>query len=724
MSVAEAVQTTAKPQSSSVSSLFLQHKCACGGSASFSGECEECKSKNLLGKPLQRKLAINEPGDEYEREADRVAEQVMRMVVSRNEKDASTTTAAVPLVQRKLSADSTGIATAPPIVHDVLSSQGQPLDPATRAFFELRFGHDFGNVRVHADTKATESAQAVGARAFTVGQHIAFADRSYEPATESGRELLAHELTHIVQQGHSSTHKDVIRRRNDMYYESYSWADKGAADVVLPTVDTVRSTPGRTLDGPTRAFFESHFGHDFTSVRIHADAAAAQSAVDLNAHAYTLGKDVVFGAGQYQAATDNGKRLLAHELAHVLQQQGSANAMGVLQRSPIFPDTSCDRGKIKEKISEYVAIALDLVKQTVALLSNPDQVAGPLRRFFHFDPTIPGQMLAAPRVLPTLRNNLEKLQAELEAPVDSHCETGDAVRGSRGGAKFDRDTGLVIREAGITYNRNTLRMITLPRQIVNTIIHEYAHLANVGHHQPPGEPISNEDSTKVRGLTTLEALNNAESYMRFVRAVTSEPLITLTRRELLAENAPRQSGEKFQSTSTEPQATEHSSCASLDQLVPPRFPEAESEERSTLEAYYPGLQGNCFRVLRGGDDSCFGYCLHRVAGGDPLSKGVNLPIPPTIDEFERAFATYYEPIIIEAVDAANQPADAVLALFARGETPAHVACRSDIQYESQYLWESKVSPVFPLILHHLSDLEGGAAGDVVRLYKRRAVEQP
>jgi hypothetical protein len=128
--------------------------------------------------------------------------------------------------------------------------------------------------------------------------------------------------------------------------------------------------------------------------------------------------------------------------------------------------------------------------------------------------------------------------------------------------------------------------------------------------------------------------------------------------------------------------------------------------------------------LRGGDDSCFGYCLHRAAGGDPLGKGVNLAIPPTIDEFERAFAPYYEPIASEAVDAANPPADAVLALFARGDTPAHVACRSDFQYQGQYLWESKVSPVFPLILHHLSDLEGGAAGDVVRLYRRRSVEQP
>ena len=67
----------------------------------------------------------------------------------------------------------------------------------------------------------------------------------------------------------------------------------------------------------------------------------------------------------------------------------------------------------------------------------------------------------------------------------------------------------------------TLIGVTSRREIVNTIIHEYAHLAYVGHHEPPGDPISNKGSTKVRGLDMFEALNNAESYMRFVRAVSS-----------------------------------------------------------------------------------------------------------------------------------------------------------------------------------------------------------
>src|SRR5207302_6062309 len=86
--------------------------------------------------------------------------------------------------------------TAPPIVHDVLSSPGQPLDAGTRAFMEPRFGHDFGQVRVHTDARAAESARAVNALAYTVGQDVVFGAAQYAPETAAGRRLLAHELTH------------------------------------------------------------------------------------------------------------------------------------------------------------------------------------------------------------------------------------------------------------------------------------------------------------------------------------------------------------------------------------------------------------------------------------------------------------------------------------------------------------------------------------------------
>lgn len=95
-------------------------------------------------------------------------------------------------------AGGTGI---PQIVHEALRSPGRPLDGVTRDFMEPRFGHDFSAVRVHDDARAAESARAVDAVAYTVGHHVAFDTGRYAPATPTGRALLAHELTHVLQQG-------------------------------------------------------------------------------------------------------------------------------------------------------------------------------------------------------------------------------------------------------------------------------------------------------------------------------------------------------------------------------------------------------------------------------------------------------------------------------------------------------------------------------------------
>jgi len=89
---------------------------------------------------------------------------------------------------------------APSLVREVVNSPGQPLDAATRAFMEPRFGHDFSRVRVHTDDRAAESARAVSANAYTAGNHVAFGAGQYTPGTLSGQRLMAHELVHVVQQ--------------------------------------------------------------------------------------------------------------------------------------------------------------------------------------------------------------------------------------------------------------------------------------------------------------------------------------------------------------------------------------------------------------------------------------------------------------------------------------------------------------------------------------------
>ncbi len=180
----------------------------------FGGACHPCPAR------VQTKLIVNEPGDIYEREADEVAGRVMRMTEPHLEKDDLVrSTPHERLIQRKCAecddedetlqkkespggtrAMKDGQASVPPIVHEVLRSPGQPLNVSTRAFFEPRFGHDFSQVRVHTDTKAAESAQAMNALAYTGGHDMVFGAGQYTPNTRVGQRLMAHELTHTLQQ--------------------------------------------------------------------------------------------------------------------------------------------------------------------------------------------------------------------------------------------------------------------------------------------------------------------------------------------------------------------------------------------------------------------------------------------------------------------------------------------------------------------------------------------
>jgi len=141
----------------SVAGGLLQRQCACG-QHTVGGECEGCKKKSL------QRIA-NGPGP--------------------------------------------GI--APPIVHQVLSASGRPLELHTRSLFESRFRHDFSHVRLHHDSSAAQSANRVNALAYTVGSHIVLGAGQYSPNTPQGRSLLAHELTHVVQQSGSPTHEDNLQ---------------------------------------------------------------------------------------------------------------------------------------------------------------------------------------------------------------------------------------------------------------------------------------------------------------------------------------------------------------------------------------------------------------------------------------------------------------------------------------------------------------------------------
>jgi hypothetical protein len=181
---------------------------------------------HAFGLLLQTKLEVGAVDDPLEREADRVAEQVMRMpeperaanptslpVGNRLQRKCSCggtcehcqeeprNDGALKLQKKKLLPDVEASAATFSGVRDVLASPGRPLEAATRDYFEPRFGLDFSRVRVHADAAAAASAQAVNAVAYTVGPHLVMGNGAMSADTVSGRRLIAHELAHVVQQG-------------------------------------------------------------------------------------------------------------------------------------------------------------------------------------------------------------------------------------------------------------------------------------------------------------------------------------------------------------------------------------------------------------------------------------------------------------------------------------------------------------------------------------------
>jgi hypothetical protein len=189
-SVAQAPVREATPAQPAV----LQRACACGQHTHGGGECAECKKKGQL----QRKLAVGASNDPLEREADRVANQVLAAPARTGISDAP------PRIQRYAGQATEGSDTAPASVDGVLASPGRPLEPALRQDMEQRFGHDFGRIRIHTDLYAARAAAALGAEAFAVGHHIAFAREHFLPGTAYGKRLVAHELTHAIQQAATS----------------------------------------------------------------------------------------------------------------------------------------------------------------------------------------------------------------------------------------------------------------------------------------------------------------------------------------------------------------------------------------------------------------------------------------------------------------------------------------------------------------------------------------
>jgi hypothetical protein len=221
---------------------------------------------------IQQKLKVSQPGDEYEQEADRVAEKIVSM--TNDNPIASTLSHKVEKIDRKCATcemkekekkeEKLKISRKPSNTsileesdefsnetNNIRPDSGIPLDRNTRVFMESRFGHDFSKVRIHADEKAARSAQSVNALAYTIGNDIVF-EGQHLPESESGRKLLAHELTHVLQQRNGDLR--IARAPEDE-------ADAGVPDVKPVPRSTTTPVPKTVPPAPAQVPNVSSGGH-------------------------------------------------------------------------------------------------------------------------------------------------------------------------------------------------------------------------------------------------------------------------------------------------------------------------------------------------------------------------------------------------------------------------------------------------------------------------------
>ncbi len=360
MRLSEGRSPTERTQSSHsrfvpIHGALLRRKCPCGGPSDLSGNCSECERKKLLGQPLQTKLRINEPGDAYEREADRVADQVMR-TAEPNQQSEPSNFGGTALVQRRMAGTEnvqrqeetpSGDGSTETVAQTEGGADKEEESPCPSWFndpqsISKRAAEHYvrNDMTPPSQAKVTsidcEPPRANG----NYGCYVHFDDGLVIRVIVRKRDIVVGTApintwtpppaTPLCFYDYACPKEDLVLTKREcrsarpsgpttIVQRASSFGAAGPVDAA-PLVSGVLSSPGEPLDAETRRFFAARFGHDFSSVRVHADAAAAQSAHAVNALAYTVGEDIVFGAGQYAPRSRAGQRLLAHELTHVVQQ--------------------------------------------------------------------------------------------------------------------------------------------------------------------------------------------------------------------------------------------------------------------------------------------------------------------------------------------------------------------------------------------------------------------
>jgi hypothetical protein len=212
--------------------------CACGG------DCPKCNNNRGIAQEKPQLVSFN--NDTYEQTSDKIANALETRIHSTNAKNVNFHILRSP-GQKNPAKSNTHETSIPDSVNRILNSAGRPLDLAAREFFEPRLGYDFSNVRIHTNDLAAKSAQDVNALAYTVGHNVVFNSGQYDPDSQSGKHLLAHELTHVKQvyEGRVSNTSRISQAGDTLEME----ADNVASNIDVPNYDalTPLSVPSTVL---------------------------------------------------------------------------------------------------------------------------------------------------------------------------------------------------------------------------------------------------------------------------------------------------------------------------------------------------------------------------------------------------------------------------------------------------------------------------------------------
>lgn len=348
-------------------------------------------------------LTIAAADGAHEQEADRAAQQ------------AGTGPAGEPLSRARVPGNASAPAAdqaqtpVPSVVHQTLRAPGQPLDEGTRADLKARFDHDFGDVRVHADAQAAESARAVGAKAYTVGSHVVFGPGRYQPETAPGRQLIAHEAAHVVQQSRSRT--PMVQRDVDVV----QMPEETITSTLRPASEAVSGLESLRGEGVTPG--DVSVAYDEETVRRNAPDATA--VLPFRAGGWD-GDAIMTRLGQYDTVpgTDSDALRCVQAVALVSRIIHGPQAVVSFLRASILD------GMLSRPMGARQRTAIDVLEHVIARIEMRHATFGDLlfaqealHDLFYNDVTgTPGDEMAA-RIAPAL-----DLSTRLE-PMNVWCNT-------------------------------------------------------------------------------------------------------------------------------------------------------------------------------------------------------------------------------------------------------------------------------------------------------------